>query len=187
MNKTIEKIECSLCSEEIDGEKLRDNTDEFKKLDAMYEGMNELHICNVCMRARKVEIAEEMLKPFVESVSRWTNGGNDYDGIILEALFNQFHRQHRYLQGTFMQFIHKFLEKYGIGSEDPRFEDGRNAWALKWASRAAIADETGNLVERLAKLDTTSPYFEDSAKDRVSDAAKIFEFQKMRKKRLSSD
>ena len=136
-------MKCTLCNREIDGDIRREDTLIFEELypKQSMELFKDTHVCRSCADKERTRVKVDKYKSFVEAVFQKVNRNNvtqsDLDALVL--LLNH---EHRYLQNEFISWVKGFLFAYGEGSDNPAYEDARNAWALAWSKAAACIEVT---------------------------------------------
>jgi hypothetical protein len=99
----------------------------------MLQEMTQEEIEREIEEKEKNDAIVKLFSEVVETTNRMRT--DNVAALMLEAV----NHSHRYLQGEFIQALINFMRLYGDQSGNPRYEDGRNEWALKAAKRMADA------------------------------------------------
>ena len=91
-----------------------------------YEG-----VCKDCKKKLEDRDIDEWTHIALSKLCDAVNGKSPQ--ALAESMFRTIGREHRFLQNSFFQALHKFFELYG--AQDSGHRDLRNEWAVRVAKR----------------------------------------------------
>jgi hypothetical protein len=99
--------------------------------------LDTFNLCKGCFQARDLEKRRRSWRPVMEGMSRLVNNCSSDPKKEARAMFEEFMRLHRQLQGDMLWTLSAFLEIVGACAGDERYVDPRNASGYAWAKHAA--------------------------------------------------